>query len=400
MFFFAFPKVNSAFFMQPIIAQKRIRVLVVDDSSVQRRMLVSLLELDGGFEVIGTASNGAEAVTMALRLLPDVITMDLRMPIMDGLAASEAIIEQAPIPILMVTSSVSKDDQRLVAKAIAAGVLAIIAKPNIHTEKHEFLRMVRGISKVKVIRRKPQLRPAPNALSRTMIAEPLELPNERRSAQASTSVRLSRAVLPTSVIRVDIVGIASSTGGPQALEPLLTRLPADYPVPVIVVQHIVEGFAPSLVEWLRPLCALNINLAQVGQPVAPGIWVAGGGSHLVVRDGLFHSSMEMPVSGQRPSGTVLFRSLVREYRNNAVGVVLSGMGDDGAAGLEMMHKAGAAILAQDEASSVIHSMPSSAIKKGVVHHVMPPLEIANTLIDFARRARPDWQAPEARKVLL
>ena len=377
--------------MQPSSPLKRIRVLVVDDSSVQRRMLVSLLELDGGFEVIGTASNGAEAVPMALRLQPDVITMDLRMPIMDGLAASEAIIEQAPIPILMVTSSVSKDDQRLVAKAIAAGVLAIIAKPNIHTDTHEFLRMVRGISKVKVIRRKPQPKPTPNALSRTVIAEPITLPFERRSSQ--TAIRLSPAILPSSVTRVNIIGIASSTGGPQALEPLLTRLPADFPVPIIIVQHIVEGFAASLVEWLRPLCALHIDLAQIGSPVKPGIWIAAGGSHLVVREGLFHSSMEMPISGQRPSGTVLFRSLVREYRNNAVGVILSGMGDDGAAGLEMMNKAGAAILAQDEASSVIHSMPSSAIRKGVVHHVMPPLEIANTLIDFARRARPDWLPP-------
>lgn len=377
--------------MQPATLLKKIRVMVVDDSSVQRRMLVSLLELDGGFEVVGTASNGAEAVPMALRLQPDVITMDLRMPIMDGLAASEAIIEQAPIPILMVTSSVSKDDQRLVAKAIAAGILAIIAKPNIHTDTHEFLRMVRGISKVKVIRRKPQIRPAPNAMSRTVIAEPISLPFERRSA--SVTARLSPAVLPTSVTRVAVIGIASSTGGPQALEPLLTRLPKDFPVPVIIVQHIVEGFAASLVDWLHPLCALDIQLAPIGQPVRPGIWVAGGGSHLVVREGLFHSSMEMPVSGQRPSGTVLFRSLVREYRNNAVGVVLSGMGDDGAAGLEMMHKAGAVIIAQDEASSVIHSMPSSAIKKGIVHHVMQPSEIAYTLIDFARRARPDWQPP-------
>ncbi len=378
--------------MQPSSPLKRIRVLVVDDSSVQRRMLVSLLELDGGFEVIGTASNGAEAVPMALRLQPDVITMDLRMPIMDGLAASEAIIEQAPIPILMVTSSVSKDDQRLVAKAIAAGVLAIIAKPNIHTDTHEFLRMVRGISKVKVIRRKPQQKPAPNALSRTIIAEPVALPFERRSSSV-TAARLSPAILPPSISKVEIIGIASSTGGPQALEPILTRMPADFPVPIIVVQHIVPGFAASLVEWLRPLCALNIDLAEIGQPVRPGIWIAGSGSHLVVREGLFHSSMEMPVSGQRPSGTVLFRSLVREYRSNAVGVILSGMGDDGAAGLEMMHKAGAAILAQDEATSVIHSMPSSAIRKGIVHHVMPPSEIANTLIDFARRARPDWQPP-------
>jgi two-component system, chemotaxis family, protein-glutamate methylesterase/glutaminase len=372
--------------MQPASPQKRIRVLVVDDSSVQRRMLVSLLELDGGFEVVGTASNGAEAVPIALKLQPDVITMDLRMPIMDGLAASEAIIEQAPIPILMVTSSVSKDDQKLVAQAISAGVLAIIAKPNIHTETGEFLRMVRGISRVKVIRRKPAQK-APPMVERTVMIEPVALPFERR---VTNTPRLSPAILPTSVTRVNVVGIASSTGGPQALEPILTRLPADFPVPVIVVQHIVDGFAPSLVEWLRPLCALTIDLAPIGQPVRPGIWIAGGGSHLVVRDGIFASSMEMPVSGQRPSGTVLFRSLVREYRNNAIGVVLSGMGDDGAAGLEMMHKAGAVIIAQDEASSVIHSMPSSAIKKGVVHHVMPPPEIANTLIDFARRARPDW----------
>jgi two-component system, chemotaxis family, protein-glutamate methylesterase/glutaminase len=377
--------------MQPSSSQKQIRVLVVDDSSVQRRMLVSLLELDGGFEVVGTASNGAEAVPIALKLQPDVITMDLRMPIMDGLAASEAIIEQAPIPILMVTSSVSKDDQKLVAQAISAGVLAIIAKPNIHTDTGEFLRMVRGISKVKVIRRKPTQKPQP-VVARTIIAEPVALPFERRIASAP---RLSPAILPTSVTRVNVVGIASSTGGPQALEPILTKLPADYPIPVIVVQHIVDGFAPSLVEWLRPLCALGIDLAPIGQPVRPGIWIAGGGSHLVVRDGVFASSMEMPVSGQRPSGTVLFRSLVREYRNNAIGVVLSGMGDDGAAGLEMMNKAGAVILAQDEASSVIHSMPSSAIKKGVVHHVMPPAEIANTLIDFARRARPDWEPNQA-----
>jgi two-component system, chemotaxis family, protein-glutamate methylesterase/glutaminase len=374
--------------MQPSSPQKRIRVLVVDDSSVQRRMLVSLLELDGGFEVIGTASNGAEAVPIALKLQPDVITMDLRMPIMDGLAASEAIIEQAPIPILMVTSSVSKDDQKLVAQAISAGVLAIIAKPNIHTETGEFLRMVRGISRVKVIRRKPAQKPPPSAVERTVIAEPVTLPFERRITNAP---RLSPAILPTSVARVNVVGIASSTGGPQALEPILTRLPADFPVPVIVVQHIVDGFAPSLVEWLRPLCALGIELAPVGQPVRPGIWIAGGGSHLVVRDGVFASSMEMPVSGQRPSGTVMFRSLVREFRSNAIGVILSGMGDDGAAGLEMMNKAGAVIIAQDEASSVIHSMPSSAIKKGIVHHVMTPAEIGNTLIDFARRARPEWE---------
>jgi two-component system, chemotaxis family, protein-glutamate methylesterase/glutaminase len=326
-------------------------------------------------------------VPIALKLQPDVITMDLRMPIMDGLAASEAIIEQAPIPILMVTSSVSKDDQKLVAQAISAGVLAIIAKPNIHTDTGEFLRMVRGISRVKVIRRKPTQKPPP-VVARTVIAEPVTLPFERRIAGAP---RLSPAILPTSVTRVNVVGIASSTGGPQALEPILTKLPSDYPVPVIVVQHIVDGFAPSLVEWLRPLCALSIDLAPIGQPVRPGIWIAGGGSHLVVRDGVFVSSLEMPVSGQRPSGTVLFRSLVREYRNNAIGVVLSGMGDDGAAGLEMMNKAGAVILAQDEASSVIHSMPSSAIKKGIVHHVMSPPEIANTLIDFARRARPEWQ---------
>ncbi len=362
--------------------EKPIRVLVVDDSSLQRRMLVSMLESDASFAVVGTASNGVEAVRMAGDLLPDVITMDLRMPIMDGLTASANIIRQLPIPILMVTSSASKDDQQLIAKAFTAGVLAIIAKPSIQKEQDEFLRMVKGVSKVKVIRRKPALSNHKPDLNRTVTAEPEELPFERRYV-----ARRSKAFMPQSISRIEIIGIVSSTGGPQALEALLTRLPSNFPVPVVIVQHIVEGFASSLAEWLRPLCALPVALASTGTAVSPGIWIAPGGTHLTVQNDQFNSSYEMPVSGQRPSGTVLMRSLVREYRQHVLGVILSGMGDDGAAGFELLHRAGGLVIAQDEASSVIHSMPNAVIKAGAAGLIMPPADIGEAIIDFVRRGR-------------
>jgi two-component system, chemotaxis family, protein-glutamate methylesterase/glutaminase len=376
--------------MLPSPTEKPIRVLVVDDSSLQRRMLVSMLESDAAFRVVGAASNGAEAVRLARELLPDVITMDLRMPTMDGLTASANIIQELPIPILMVTSSASKDDQQLVAKAFTAGVLAIIAKPSIKEQQAEFLRMVKGVSKVKVIRRKPSLgkhnngKPDSNGidLNSTVTAEPEDLPFERRYVG-----RRSKAFMPRSIHRVEIIGIVSSTGGPQALEALLTRLPADFPVPIVIVQHIVEGFASSLAEWLRPLCAPPVALAAAGAAVEPGIWIAPGGAHLTVQSGTFASSFEMPVSGQRPSGTVLVRSLVREYRQHALGVILSGMGDDGAAGFELLHRAGGLVIAQDEASSIIHSMPSAVIRAGVAGLIMPPAEIGDVLIDFVRRGR-------------
>jgi two-component system, chemotaxis family, protein-glutamate methylesterase/glutaminase len=364
------------------IVTNRIRVLVVDDSSTQRQMLVALISADPEFEVVGTADSGERAIQQASALMPDVITMDLRMTGMDGLSASQAITARFPIPILMVTASVSRDDQRLIAKAFSAGILAIVAKPSVHaTENHdEFRRMVKGVSRVKLVRRREITKHNPPPAPATkQLVPPLPIEQRRKP-------RLSYAVMPAHVKRIDVIGIASSTGGPQVLEKILTKLPADFPVPVLIVQHIASGFASSLGDWLRPLCALPVRIVEPSQPVVSGIWIADR-KHLVVRDGKFGVSLEPPVTGHCPSGTVLFQSLAQEYGAAALGVILTGMGEDGAIGLRALHDAGGVTVAQDEESSVIHGMPGAAIALGAADFALPPVEITRAILEFAKRGR-------------
>jgi two-component system, chemotaxis family, protein-glutamate methylesterase/glutaminase len=363
------------------IMANRIRVLVVDDSSVQRQMLVALISADTELEVVGTAESGEHAISQASALMPDVITMDLRMAGMDGLSASQIITARFPIPILLVTASVSRDDQRLVARAFSAGILAIVAKPSLHaTENHdEFRRMVKGVSRVKLVRRRTPAVPAAKTPRPPPV--PVVLPVEQRRKP-----RQSLAVMPAHVKRLEIIGIASSTGGPQVLETILTRLPEDFPIPVLVVQHIASGFASSLADWLRPLCQVPVRLVEPGQPVGTGVWIADR-KHLTVRDGKFGVSLEPPVGGHCPSGTVLFQSLAAEFGPAALGVILTGMGADGAAGLQALHEAGGVTIAQNEESSVIHGMPGAAISLGAADFTLPPLEITRAILEFTRRGR-------------
>ena len=355
-------------------SRPRIRVLVVDDSSVQRSLLVALLSTDPDFEVVGTADSGEQAIVRALQLLPDVITMDLRMPGIDGLRAAQQIMARQPIPILLVTASVSRDDQRLVASAFSAGILAIVAKPSIHAhELHdEFRRMVKGVSQVKLVRRHTSYTAQPTALS---------APLEQRS-----KMRSSLAAMPAHVKRIDVIGIASSTGGPQVLEQILSTLPVNFPVPILIVQHIAHGFAASLVEWLGSRCRLPVRIAEAGLPLQMGIWIADG-QHLLVRAGKFGVSHEPSVSGHCPSGTVLFKSLATEFGSSALGVILTGMGEDGALGLQVLHDAGGVTIAQNFSSSVIHGMPGAAIALGAADFALPPEDIATAMLDFARRGR-------------
>ncbi len=368
---------------------RAIRVLVVDDSSLQRQMLVALLETDPELEVVGTADSGEQAIIMTERLRPDVITMDLRMPGMDGLSASQAIISRHAIPILMVTASVSRDDQRLIARAFSAGILAVVAKPSLHApDNHdEFRRMVKNVSRVKLVRRRstaslssgtPSPTPRVTRSTRTLPTPP---PQEQRRKP-----RLSLAVMPASVKRLEIVGIVASTGGPQVLETILTRLPADFPLPVLIVQHIASGFASSMVDWLNPLCQVPVRLAEPGQALQPGVWVAHT-HHLTVARGVLAHDLGGPVNGHCPSGTVLLRSLAQEYGSKALGVILTGMGEDGVSGLTALHDAGGTTIAQDEQSSVIHGMPGIAIERGAADFALPPLEIVKAILEFTRRGR-------------
>jgi two-component system chemotaxis response regulator CheB len=343
--------------------EQSVRVLVVDDSSSQRNMLIGMLEADPLIRVIGWASNGEEAILAVNRLKPDLVTMDLRMPIMDGLIASEHIMHDNPTPILMVTGSVSRSNQHMIAQALNAGVLGILAKPNAAslTASAEFVRMVKGLSRVRIRGRHKPDNANPDSGHTRVVAKAI----------------ISKA--PGQIQAVRVIGIASSTGGPAVLEQILTRLPSDFEIPILLVQHIAAGFAQSLVDWLNPLCNIPVRLARPGSKLESGITIASE-THLTVQNGVLTSSLEPPVSGHRPSGTVLFRSLAKEFGSSALGIVLTGMGNDAALGLQELKNAGGKVIAQDKTSSVIHSMPNSTIALGIADAVLDPEEITNVLV--------------------
>src|SRR5262245_11117131 len=265
---------------------------------------------------------------------PDVITMDLRMPTMDGLEATRQIMQHTPTPIVMVTASMARKDQHVVFEALQAGVLVIMPKPlpgiENRADAQELVRTVKSMAQVRVIRRW-----APERL------RPPAAPPPRPAVRA-----VSRAL--------EVVAVGASTGGPQVLQEILTHLPASFPLPVVVVQHIAPGFVAGLVDWLRPQCALPTEVAASGVRLdCPGIFVAPTGQHLVVRGHMLALTSDPPVSGHRPSATVLLQSVARDYGDASVGVLLTGMGDDGAVGLRDVKRAGGVTIAQDEASAVV-----------------------------------------------
>ena len=339
--------------------ERPIRVLVVDDSRVQREMLIQALSQDRQLEVVGSAGSGVEAIAQFRRLNPDVVTMDLRMPHMDGLETSAALLKLRAVPILMVTGSVSRFDQKLVSKALELGILAVTHKPGSLEEFGALRQLVVGLSQVRLVRRTRETRPEAT----------LERPHFARALD---------------VRRIEIVGLVASTGGPQVLERILRGLPAHFPLPILVVQHIASGFAQSMVDWLGPLCRVPVRMAQRGHRLEAGVWFASE-SHLTVQGGspqgtlgslvgTMSTSLEMPVDGHRPSGTVLLRSLAREYGPRALGAVLTGMGEDGASGLRELRSSGGLGVAQDPETASIGSMPRAAIAGGV-DAVLGPSEL-------------------------
>jgi two-component system chemotaxis response regulator CheB len=343
---------------------KRTRVLIVDDSAVQRDILTALLSTDQRLYVIATASSGEEAVRAAARLKPDVILMDMRMPGLDGVQATSRIMQETPTPIVMVTYGASREDQVLATAAFEAGVVAFLPKPPAgpagNQAAQELRRTVRSMAGVKVIRRR--------AVGR------------RLEPTAGGLIRSSQR--PTRVPRV--IAMGASTGGPQVLREILVCLPADFPVPVLVVQHIASGFVTSMVEWLKSQCSVPVQVAVPGKVVAaPGIYIAPTDQHMIVHSQAIVLTDDPPVGGHRPSVDVLFESVAAEYGADAVGVLLTGMGRDGAAGLCKIRRSGSISIAQDEASSVVFGMPRAGIEMGGAEHVLPPHSIASLLLNLS-----------------
>jgi two-component system chemotaxis response regulator CheB len=338
-----------------------IRVLVADDSALVREVLTRRLESDEQIEVVGTAVNGRDAVEKAGELKPDIITMDIMMPEMNGFEATKEIMAYTPTPILVVTG-IELTVAELSFKALDVGALDILPKPGADEmmEDSKFFddlkKKVRLLSKVPVIA---------HIRGRRKSTDQPELGN--------------RAKVPSKV-----VALAASTGGPQHLADLFSRLPANLPVAYLLVQHIGDGFSDGLITHFLSGTALNVKLAHNGDIIEPGnVYVAPNGSHLVARRGdIIGLEQSDPVGGFIPSATPLFESVARVYGNRGIGVMLTGMGQDGVEGMQAIKDEGGITIAQSKESCIVFGMPRAAIEAGCVDHIVDLEDMPQKLISL------------------
>lgn len=354
---------------------RAIRVLIAEDSPVARELLVSILQSAPGIQVVGTARNGAEAVRLTQRLKPDIITMDVHMPELDGIAATRQIMAETPRPIVMLSASLEKNRRNLTITALQAGALLVTEKPGLNDppEMHEILiHQLKLMVEVKVVRRWG------NGEQRGAHIQPASLRTEgplRTTGQPA----LTKPVEPkrNGQAEIQLVAMAASTGGPGVLAKLLSELPADFPAPILIVQHISAGFGAGLAAWLNQQTPLEVRLARLGdEPQAGQVLLAPDNYHMQLnRQGLVGLNQMPPEYGLRPSANVLFHSVAQVYGATALGIILTGMGSDGAAGLRAMRQAGALTLAQDKDSCVVFGMPAVAIELGAVEQILSPAQI-------------------------
>jgi two-component system chemotaxis response regulator CheB len=343
-----------------------IKVLVVEDSPVVREFLVYILNSDPAIQVIGTASTGEEGLEAVRRLKPDIVTMDIHMPKMDGWKATRRIMETRPTPIVIVSGSSTVKEVVTAFRAVEAGALAVVSRPKgigdpeYEITSRELIQTVKLMSEVKVVKRWPHFK-----------KEPVPPTAEERLKAASAEVK--------------VVAIGSSTGGPMVLQTILSRLPKDFPVPILIVQHMGSGFISGFAEWLADSSVLPVHVAIDNERLLPGhVYLAPDGLHMRVGAGKrIMLSKEEPENGLRPSVSHLFRSMAQVFGRNAIGVLLTGMGRDGAEELKSMKDRGAITIAQDKESSTVYGMPGEAINLGAATYVLPPERIASALATIA-----------------
>ena len=330
------------------------KVLIIDDSPFIRRMLTDWLKDTPDFEVAGVAANGEEGIRMVQELKPDIVTLDVEMPVMDGLSALGKIMSGSPLPVLMVSSVTTKGAEQTI-KALELGAVDFVTKPD-------------GGAGFKFVRSKDEL---------------LDKLRGIRSAKVGGHSGPTHTARPTTVRQTDkTVLIASSTGGPKALATLFSGLPKGFPAPVLIVQHMPAGFTASFARRLEQIGAMPVHEATDGERIKAGeALVAPGGRHMsVTPDGHVRLSDEPPMHGVRPAADILFKTGSALYGNQAVGVVLTGMGRDGAAGALELRKTGGTVLGESESSCVVYGMPKAAKEIGAVEAEFPIDEMAQAIV--------------------
>ena len=347
-----------------------INVLVVEDSRVIRDYLVYVLGSDPELRISDAVCSGEEALASVEKHRPDVILMDIHLPGIDGFETTRRIMSSDPVPIVICTSTARFDQMHTAMQALEAGALTVIKKPggfgdpNAEAETAAVIGSLKLMSEIKLVRRWHQS-PAPASIA--------------------------AAPAPGDSICHDVamVAIGASTGGPPAVLEILSGLPPGFPVPVLVVQHITDGFTASLVDWLASVSRLPVHLAAEGDIPLPGhVYMAPDGHHMRVGPGgEIRTKRDEPVNGLRPSVGVLFRSVIERYGRRSAGVLLTGMGRDGADELKAMADSGGLTIAQDEESCVVFGMPGEAGRLGAARFVLPPGKIAELLASVVRRDR-------------
>ncbi|MBI5500415.1 MAG: chemotaxis-specific protein-glutamate methyltransferase CheB [Deltaproteobacteria bacterium] len=346
--------------------KRAIRVLVVDDSILARQIIRTVLSADADIEVVGTAASGREAIDLVLQLRPDIVTMDLRMPGLDGLATTAEIMRRRPTPVVVVTASVFRQQQQDVFALFKYGVLDVLEKPGPPSDPASaaaariLVEKVKILCRVKVSYFGPAS--APDRSSRRRVAP---LPGHRKA-----------------------IGIGASTGGPRVLLDLLRELPADLQAPVFIAQHMSESFVEGFGAWLSAESGRSILVGRDGSLAQPGqVWLAPGDRNMVIETpGIIRLDDGPAPAGIRPSVDALLVSLAATYRAGAVGVVLTGIGKDGSEGVVAVKRAGGVTLVQDEASCVVYGMPGAALRTGAVDEVVALEKLAGRLAELVGRA--------------
>ncbi len=348
---------------------KKIRVMVVDDSALMRKMIPQILTMDPNIEIVGTAMDGLFALKKIPELKPDIITLDVDMPRMDGLTALPHIVKEYNMPVLLI-SSLTEKGAATTLKGLELGAIDFVTKPREAISVHimdianEILQKIRAIAKTSTTRLK-------------------------RTPEESPQPKIKKT-LPLGSRTGKVVAIGISTGGPNALSFILPQLPKDFSAGIVIVQHMPEGFTELFAARLNQLCQIEVKEAREGDMILPGrALIAPGNIHLKIKrmslGGIAVLSRSQPVSGHRPSADVLFTSVAAEYGENSIGVIMTGMGDDGADGIGRIKGAGGITVAQDEDSCIVFGMPKAAIERGHIDEIASLEEIPSLLGNIIRK---------------